>query len=127
LGAGVVAADRAPAAFALDSAPILASAMFLVLSAGVPAAPRRDAAWSTGLADLHLGLVFSKPWLWVSNVTDSGPRNVAQPFPIHDQLGLELNALRIVSGITVAGSVLGAIQLGGKTRLRRRGLLACAA
>ena len=133
LGATIVATAGVPAAFALDSASFLVSAMFLVPMLGVLAAPRPSAAKPSGLADLRegLGLVLSKPWLWVSigvfafiNVTDSGPRNVALPFLIHDQLGLEVNALGMVSGITAVGSVLSAIYLGRKQRLRRRGLLA---
>jgi hypothetical protein len=120
LGATIVATAGVPAAFALDSASFLVSAMFLVPMLGVLAAPRPSAAKPSGLADLRqgLGLVLSKPWLWVSigvfafiNVTDSGPRNVALPFLIHDQLGLEVNALGMVSGITAVGSVLSAIYL----------------
>ncbi len=75
--------------------------------------------------------MLSTPWLWVSigafaliNVTDSGPRNVALPFLVHDKLGLDVEALGIVGGIAAAGSVLSAVYLGRKKRLRRRGLLA---
>jgi len=99
----------------------------------VIAAPRGGEVRSSGMADLRqgLGLVLAKPWLWVGigvfafiNVTDSGPRNVALPFLVHDNLGLEVGALGLVSGITAAGSVLSAIYLGRKKRLRRRGWLA---
>jgi len=133
LGAGVVAAAGAPAAFALDSVSFFVSAMFLVPILRLLAAPRGSQAKPSGLADMRQGLslVLSTPWLWVSigvfafiNVTDAGPRNVALPFLVHDSLGLEVDALGLVSGITAAGSVLSAIYLGRKQRLRRRGLLA---
>jgi DHA3 family tetracycline resistance protein-like MFS transporter len=133
LGAGVVAAAGAPAAFALDAASFFVSAMFLVPILRLLAAPRGNGAKPSGLADMRQGLslVRSTPWLWVSigvfafiNLTDAGPRNVALPFLVHDRLGLEVDALGLVSGITAAGSVLSAIYLGRKQRLRRRGLLA---
>ena len=133
LGAAIVATAGVPAAFALDSVSFFVSAMFLVPILRVIAAPRAGEVRSSGMADLRqgLGLVLAKPWLWVGigvfafiNVTDSGPRNVALPFLVHDNLGLEVGALGLVSGITAAGSVLSAIYLGRKKRLRRRGWLA---
>ena len=133
LGAAIVATAGVPAAFALDSVSFFVSAMFLVPILRVIAAPRAGEVRPSGMADLRqgLGLVLAKPWLWVGigvfafiNVTDSGPRNVALPFLVHDNLGLEVGALGLVSGITAAGSVLSAIYLGRKKRLRRRGWLA---
>lgn len=133
LGAAIVGLAGVPTAFALDSASFLISAVFLTPLLRWLAAPGTGEARSSGLAELRQGLqlVLSTPWLWISiavfafiNVTDAGPRNVALPFLIHDKLGLQVDALGLVSGIAAAGSLLSAIYLGRKQRLRRRGLLA---
>jgi MFS family permease len=57
------------------------------------------------------------------NVVDSGPRNVAMPFLIHDHLGLDVGALGAVTSSIAIGSVAAAVFVGRYTRLRRRGLL----
>lgn len=133
LGAAIVAFAGVPAAFALDSLSFLVSAMFLFPILRLLASPQPGQAGAGGLADLRQGLrlVLMTPWLWVSitvfafiNVTDAGPRNVALPFLIHDKLGLDVDALGLVTGIAAAGSLASAIYLGRKERLRHRGLLA---
>jgi MFS family permease len=57
------------------------------------------------------------------NVVDSGPRNVAMPFLIHDHLGLDVGALGAVTSSIAIGSVAAAVFVGRYTRLRHRGLL----
>jgi len=72
--------------------------------------------------------VLAAPWLWVTiliyafiNVTDSGPRNIALPFLLHDVMGLEVEALGLVASAFSIGSVTAAILLGRLKRIRRRG------
>ena len=132
LGAALVAVGGTPAAFGLDSLTFLISALCVVPLLGVRLSRPADAVPTTPLADLRDGLatVFARTWLWLSiaffgfvNLLDAGPRNVALPFLIHDQLGLEVEAL---GGVTMAlsiGSVAAAVVLGRQTRLRRRGVL----
>lgn len=132
LGAGLVALGGTPTAFGLDSLSFFVSSLFLIPLLGIVLPRPPGAATKTPIADLRegLGAVVSRTWLWLSivffgmiNVVDAGPRNVALPFLIHDHLGLEVEAL---GGVTIAlsiGSVAAAVALGGRTRLRRRGLL----
>ena len=72
--------------------------------------------------------VLAAPWLWVTiliyafiNVTDSGPRNIALPFLLHDVMGLEVEALGLVASAFSIGSVTAAVVLGRLKRIRRRG------
>ncbi len=135
IGAIIVAGGGTPLAFGLDSTSFLISAACLLplrnirppAPAGSEAAPR-----TTPIADLRDGwrIVASSAWLWVTilvyafiNVTDSGPRNIALPFLIHDHLGLQVEALGLVASSFSIGSVSGAVVLGRMKRIRRRGTL----
>jgi MFS family permease len=132
IGAILVAAGGTSLAFGLDSASFLIGAIFLLplrnirppSRAAEPTAPRTSA-----LRDLRDGwkIVLSSPWLWVTilvyafiNVTDSGPRNVALPFLIHDHLGLQVEALGLVASSFSIGSVIGAVVFGRMKRIRHR-------
>ena len=133
IGAILVAAGGTSLAFGLDSASFLIGAACLLPLRHIrppavrvdPAAPR-----SSPLADMRDGwrIVLASPWLWVTilvyafiNVTDSGPRNVALPFLIHDHLGLDVGALGLVASSFSIGSVVGAIVFGRMKRIRHRG------
>lgn len=133
LGAIVVAGGGTPAAFGLDSASFLVSAACLLplRAIHIPLPADHETRPSTSpLADLRAGwqIVAGSPWLWVTilvyafiNVTDSGPRNVALPFLIHDHLGLTVKALGLVASAFSVGSLSGAVVLGRLKRIRRRG------
>lgn len=132
LGAIIVAAGGTSAAFGLDSVSFLISAACLIPLRHIrpPAAPSERKA--SPLADVGEGwrLVLASPWLWVTilvyafiNVTDSGPRNIALPFLIHDRLGLGVEALGLAASSFSIGSVTGALFLGRLKRIRRRGRL----
>ena len=135
IGAIIVAAGGTSLAFGFDSISFLIGAACLLplrhirppATAIDPPAPR-----SSPLSDMRDGwrIVLGSPWLWVTilvyafiNVTDSGPRNIALPFLIHDHLGLEVEALGLVASSFSVGSVTGAILLGRLKRIRRRGLI----
>jgi len=132
VGAALVALGGTPAAFGLDSLSFFASAacMAPLLSIALPRTD--DLASRSPLLDLRDGLteVVARTWLWLSiaffalvNVVDSGPRNVAMPFLIHDHLGLDVGALGAVTSSIAVGSVAAAVFIGRYNRLRRRGLL----
>jgi MFS family permease len=132
LGAALVALGGTPMAFGLDSLSFFASAACMAPLLRI-ALPRADDLTSRSpLLDLRDGLteVVGRTWLWLSiaffslvNVVDSGPRNVAMPFLIHDHLGLDVGALGAVTSSIAIGSVAAAVFVGRYTRLRHRGLL----
>jgi MFS family permease len=135
LGAIIVAAGGSAAAFALDSFSFLIAALCL-FPLRMVRPPASDAPRASPVTEFREGLatVMAAPFLWISilvfafiNVTDAGPRNIALPFLIHDHLGLEVEALGLVTSAFSLGSVFGAILLGRARRLRRRGPLAYAA
>jgi MFS family permease len=133
IGAIIVAAGGTSLAFGLDSASFLIAAACLLPLRNIrpPSRPAEPTtARTSAVGDLREGwkIVLSSPWLWVTilvyafiNVTDSGPRNIALPFLIHDHLGLQVEALGIVASSFSIGSVLGAIVLGRMKRIRHRG------
>jgi MFS family permease len=135
IGAIIVASSGTSLAFGLDSTSFLISAACLLPLRNIrPPAPAgsETAPRTTPIADMRDGwkIVASSPWLWVTilvyafiNVTDSGPRNVALPFLIHDHLGLQVEALGLVASSFSIGSVIGAVVLGRLKRIRRRGTL----
>ncbi len=135
IGAIIVASGGTPLAFGLDSTSFLISAACLLPLRNIrpPAPAASEAALrTTPMADLREGwrIVAASPWLWVTilvyafiNVTDSGPRNIALPFLIHDHLGLDVDALGLVASSFSIGSVAGAVVLGRLKRIRHRGTL----
>lgn len=135
IGAIIVAAGGTSLAFGLDSVSFLIGAAFLLPLRHIrPPAVRTDSPVprSSPLSDMRDGwrIVLGSPWLWVTilvyafiNVTDSGPRNIALPFLIHDHLGLQVEALGLVASSFSIGCITGAILLGRLKRIRRRGLI----
>ena len=153
IGAWVVANWGTPAAFAVNGLSffIAAACVLPVLGIGFAQAPGRDGRLTqldpAGAApptrpdrerrnawrDLRegIGLVLREPWLWITitvsslaNITLSGPRSVALPFLVERTLHASVGTLGLLYSAGSAGAVLGAVWLGGRKRLRRRGLLA---
>jgi len=86
-----------------------------------------------GFTDLREGfrLVIRIPWIWITillfgfvNIMEAGPRAVAMPFLIKEDLGADVQLLGWFGSAASLGFVLGMIWLGQYVRLRRRGLLA---
>jgi DHA3 family tetracycline resistance protein-like MFS transporter len=132
IGATLVALGGTPTAFGLDSLSFFVSAAFMAPLLRIALPRTVDLSTRSPLGDLRQGLaaVASRTWLWLSiaffglvNVFDAGPRNVALPFLVHDQLGLDVGALGAVTSAIAIGSVASAVVLGRYHRLRRRGLL----
>ena len=146
LGAGLVAAGGTSLAFGLDALSFFISAAFVfrILRSNVEKQNQindktRDKvrlpigqAIKQGLTDLRKGFqfVFTVPWIWISillfgfiNMTEAGPRAVALPFLISDDLGASVDLLGWLGSATSLGFVVGMIWLGQYVRLHRRGLL----
>jgi len=99
------------------------------------AAEQRSAreALRQGFKDLLDGfkLVMTIPWIWITilifgfiNIMEAGPRAVAMPFLIKEDLGADVKLLGILGSAASLGFVIGMIWLGQYVRLHRRGLLA---
>jgi MFS family permease len=76
-------------------------------------------------------MVLGTPWLWITivifslvNITMSGPMSVALPFLVKDTLGADVQTLGVLLSMASIGSVAGAVWLGSRASLRRRGWLA---
>jgi len=149
LGAALVAAGGTSVTFALDALSFFISAMFVLpllrlnldLSQREPDAtqaissPKRSvrAALKQGFTDLLEGfrLVVRIPWIWITillfgfiNIMEAGPRAVALPFLIKEDLDADVELLGWLGSAASLGFVLGMIWLGQYVRLHRRGLLA---
>jgi MFS family permease len=142
LGASIIALGGTSLAFGLDGISFLISAVFLWLilrSNPTPHLPPSKGVTKTPggigqmLEDLRQGLkaVIASPWLWISislfgfiNITASGPRSVALPFLVSDNLHADVGTLGLFTSVFSVGFVVGALWLGHYTQLRRRGLIA---
>lgn len=133
LGAVIVATRGAPAAFALDGLSFLISAGCLLTLVRQAEPPRQTRERTSVWRDLRegIGVVMAVPWLWINivlfgltNVTLTGPRAVALPFLVRNNLHANVGTLGFVYSAGATGAVVGAIWLGGLKRIRRRGPLA---
>jgi MFS family permease len=91
------------------------------------------AAFRQGFIDLLEGfrLVVRIPWIWITillfgfiNIMEAGPRAVAMPFLIKEDLGADVQLLGLLGSAASLGFVVGMVWLGQYVRLHRRGLLA---
>jgi DHA3 family tetracycline resistance protein-like MFS transporter len=136
LGAFIVSLGGTAIAFATDAGSFLLSAACLLplrtWSLSVRSA-KTSSPFSGIVRDLREGLaiVLDSPWLWLTiaiaslgNITYSGPLSVAMPFLVREHLDANVGVLGLVYSITSIGSIGGALYLGRRRRIRRRGLLA---
>jgi DHA3 family tetracycline resistance protein-like MFS transporter len=149
LGAALVAAGGTSVTFALDALSFFISAVCVLPllrsnldqnqkpaeTAEPSESPRGSvrAAFKQGFMDLLEGfrLVIRIPWIWITillfgfiNIMEAGPRAVALPFLIKEDLGADVELLGVLGSSASLGFVLGMIWLGQYVRLHRRGLLA---
>jgi DHA3 family tetracycline resistance protein-like MFS transporter len=149
LGAALVAAGGTSMTFALDALSFFISAVCLLPLLRLTIDPnpqkaepseavgnRENSAKATlkqGFIDLLEGfkLVVRIPWIWITillfgfiNIMEAGPRAVALPFLIKDDLGADVELLGLLGSATSLGFVAGMVWLGQYVRLHRRGLLA---
>lgn len=145
LGAALVAVGGTSVAFGLDALSFFISAVFVlpILRSNIEKtrAPENEIDKSRkpirdevrrGFADLREGFkyVLTIPWIWISillfgfiNVTEAGPRAVAMPFLISDELEAGVDLLGWFGSAISLGFVIGMLLLGQFVRLHRRGLL----
>lgn len=149
LGAALVAAGGTSVTFALDALSFFISALCVLPllrsspnqrqrpmeTAEVSSGPQSSvrAALKQGFADLLEGfrLVVRIPWIWITillfgfiNIMEAGPRAVAMPFLIKEDLGADVELLGLLGSAASLGFVVGMVWLGQYLRLQRRGLLA---
>lgn len=131
LGAIIIAAGGTSTAFALDAVSFFISAICLLFILSMPITQKENQGSTNIFQDIRegIGAVVASPWLWITiavsafaNITLAGPIGVSMPFLIKDHLHADVGSLGIVYSSLSAGSVLGAMWLGSKARLRRRGV-----
>ncbi|HUS13557.1 MAG TPA: MFS transporter [Chloroflexia bacterium] len=132
LGAALVATGGTSLAFAIDSSTFFISALCLLplLGHAMPA-PTEEATPSV-LRDVRAGFrtVRANSWLWITiliyaltNVTLVGPYSIAMPFLVKDFMHADVGTLGLLYAIFPAGYAISSVWLGGKARLRRRGVI----
>src|SRR5215207_8130112 len=148
LGAALIAAGGTSIAFGLDALSFFVSSLCVLplLRLNLDRAQRQKNGSETGtrqrsakdalqqgFKDLTDGfkLVLTIPWIWITilifgfiNIMDAGPRAVAMPFLIKEDLGADVGLLGLIGSAASLGFVVGMIWLGQYVRLHRRGLLA---
>lgn len=152
LGAALVAAGGTSVTFGLDALSFFISALCVlpllrsdpdqiqrqeeVMQAAQGQKPAEASFKETlrhGFTDLVEGfrLVIRIPWIWITillfgfvNIMEAGPRAVAMPFLIKEDLGADVELLGLLGSAASLGFVVGMIWMGQYVRLRRRGLLA---
>jgi len=149
LGAAFVATGGTSVTFALDALSFFISALCVLplLRSNLDLGPRQvettetigkpqssaRAALKQGFTDLLEGfrLVVRVPWIWITillfgfiNIMEAGPRAVAMPFLIKEDLGADVRLLGLLGSAASLGFVVGMVWLGQYVRLHRRGLLA---
>jgi len=147
LGAALVAAGGTSITFGLDALSFFISAFFVLplLRSNLDQLQRQEETNKTagrpkpaqetlkqGFTDLLEGfrLVIKIPWIWITillfglvNIMEAGPRAVAMPFLIKEDLGADVGLFGLFGSASSLGFVVGMIWLGQYVRLRRRGLL----
>ncbi|MCL5998059.1 MAG: MFS transporter, partial [Chloroflexi bacterium] len=137
LGALMVAAGGTAVAFGLDAFSFAISAaclLPLVLGVARPASPTPGATpQSTGVIhSLREGLKFVThlPWLWITmlilslvNLTGRSPMNVALPFLVARNAAGSVETLGLMYSLFSIGAVIGAVWMGRRQTIQRRGLL----
>jgi len=130
IGASVVLLGGAPLAFALDGLSFFVSGLCLLPLLGSVTPPQHQKAAAGIWGDLREGMraVLASPWLWVtigvaglSNIAYSGPMDVALPFLIKNRWQADVNVLGLFYSAGSLGSVLAAVWMGRRRKLRRRG------
>lgn len=132
----VVKSSGTSIAFMIDAASYFVSAACLLPLLRMPTlrlARTEQSSRPSVLGDLRggLGTVSKSPWLWItitiaalSNITLSGPINIALPTLIKDHLQADVGSLGIIYSMIAVGSCVGTVGIGRLKRLRRRGPVA---
>jgi len=147
LGAVLVAGGGMAAAFAIDALTFVVSAALLVVplvsrrgaaqpqprrAAGAEGATRDEGPRPSILDDVRDGFrtVLGMRWIattiavaGITNITLVGPVEAAAPLLVQRNLGGDVAVLGMIGSLVGVGSVVGALVLGSRRRLRHRGRL----
>lgn len=141
IGALLVAAGGTAAAFAVDALSFVVAAVLLLppLLASGPAMAEKAATAApctekplSLVEDVRIGVqtVMATPWIaltiaiaGITNITLAGPLEAAVPLLVATNLGGDVAVLGLIGSTTAAGSVVGAVVIGSRTRLRHRARL----
>ena len=141
IGALLVAAGGTAAAFAVDALSFVVAAALLLpplLAHGRASAEKASTAPPSTeehrslVEDVRIGVqtVTSTPWIaltiavaGITNITLAGPLEAAIPMLVATNLGGDVAVLGLIGSMTAAGSVVGAVVVGSRTRLRHRARL----
>ena len=134
LGALIIKLGGTPIAFAINAASFGISALCLLPLLKQQQAPPEptEGERSTIISDIRMGIatVAQTPWIWLtiatfalSNVTLSGPYNVAIPFLVDQVFAGNVTYLGWLYAMFPIGYVLGALWLGRQHSIKRYGWL----
>ncbi len=137
LGAAFVALGGTAITFMLDGVSffVAAGCVLPILALVVARAQKADSRPNV-IKDLREGLsaIFGSAWLWLTitlagviNLFLAGGMPVALPFLVKDTLKADVGALGIVMSAISIGAIIGAVWIGHRSRLRRRGIWTYAA
>ena len=122
-------------AFGLNAVSFFIGALTVIPLLTLPLPARQQ---ETGLtlnhffADLREGFqtIFASPILWITilvfsftNITLSGPYNVAMPFLVKEQIGGDEKMLGLIYSIFPIGYAIASLVMGSFPKLRRRGIV----
>ena len=122
-------------AFGLNAVSFFIGALTVIPLLALPLPARQqetDLTLNHFFADLREGFqtIFASPILWITilvfsftNITLSGPYNVAMPFLVKEQFGGDEKMLGLIYSIFPIGYALASLVMGSFPKLRRRGLV----
>ncbi|HET9497895.1 MAG TPA: MFS transporter [Candidatus Limnocylindria bacterium] len=132
IGGFTVALVGSGAAFLVDGASFLVSAVFIAAIRHRPRAHAVEHGVRQALSEIGEGLAYvrSKPWIWATLVSSMlsllvfvGPEEVLLPFLVRNRLELGADALGLIFAVGGVGAVVMAVVV-GQTGLPRRTITA---
>jgi MFS family permease len=132
IGGFTVALVGSGAAFLVDGASFLVSAVFIAAIRHRPRAHAVEHGVRQALSEIGEGLAYvrSKPWIWATLVSSMlsllvfvGPEQVLLPFLVRNRLELDAGALGLIFAVGGVGAIVMAVVV-GQTGLPRRTITA---
>lgn len=132
IGGFTVALVGSGAAFVVDAASFLVSAVFVAAIRYRPRAHAVEHGARQALREIGEGLAYvrSKPWIWATLVSSMlsllvfvGPEQVLLPFLVRNRLELDADALGLIFAVGGVGAIVMAVVV-GQTGLPRRTITA---
>ncbi|MBI3162374.1 MAG: MFS transporter [Chloroflexi bacterium] len=121
-------------AFGINAVSFFIGALTVAALLNIPAPPREQASefsfrgFKDDLRD-GFGTIFSSPILWIAiivfaftNITLTGPYNIAMPFLVQQELGGDEKMLGLIYSIFPIGYAIASLVMGSFPKLRYRGI-----